>query len=106
MSSGGVGQAVLSGDFFDTAEDVDETLSWEQPMERTWEEVEEDESGRLKSLRMMQQKAIKRRLVPCRFGAAISPATRSCAPFDQVGAGERKVWVGGKGNDPLLVPRH
>ena len=52
---------VLPGDIFDSLDDVDETLSWEQPMQRTWEDVEEDETGALKSLRMMQQRAIKRR---------------------------------------------
>ena len=45
---------VLAGDFYDIpAEDVDETLSWEQPMERTWEEVEEDEDELLEWIEEM-----------------------------------------------------
>lgn len=56
---------LLPGDAFEADGDGsgdDGGHVWEQPMERTWDELEEDESGRLKSRRLERQRVRKARL--------------------------------------------
>lgn len=52
--------ALLPGDYFDAGDPDEKSHAWLAPMSRTWEDIEEDEKGELKSTRIDQQRAKKK----------------------------------------------
>lgn len=52
----------MFGDYYEDLGDEEEVTIWEQPMQRSWDMIQENEKGELKPIQLIEQRAKKRKL--------------------------------------------